>query len=75
MLCFICNSPQIERKQVNGAIYGDFDIIYGMICMNCGERYYDRKTIQYLERMKNKLHAVQQQLIQQKNRQSYDIVR
>ncbi len=67
MLCIICHSPQIERKQVNEEIHRNADIIYVpievLVCTHCGERYYDRKTMQYLERMKNKL---QQQLIQLK---------
>ena len=54
MLCVICHSPDIERKQINEEIHRDWDIIYVPItipvCQNCGERYYDRKTMQYLER-------------------------
>ena len=59
MRCIICHSPEIEKKQVNEEIYSNSDIIYIPIlipvCRNCGERYYDRQTMQYLERTREKL--------------------
>ncbi len=67
MHCIICHSPEIKRKRVNEEIHRNSDIIYVpvevLVCANCGERYYDRKTMQYLEKMSNKL---QQQMIQLK---------
>jgi len=59
MRCVICHSTEISEKQVNEAIHSNSDIIYIPItipvCQNCGERYYDRKTMQYLERTKDQL--------------------
>ena len=64
MLCVICHSPDIERKQINEEIHSNSDIIYIPIsipvCQNCGERYFDRKTMQYLERTKKQLRNVNQ---------------
>ena len=57
MHCVICHSPDIERKQINEAIhrYSDIIPISIPVCQNCGERYFDRKTMQYLERTKKQL--------------------
>jgi YgiT-type zinc finger domain-containing protein len=59
MQCIVCNSPSIEKKQINDEIKINSDIIFIPIsipvCNNCGERYYDRKTKQYLEQTKEKL--------------------
>jgi len=62
MKCVICNSEDIEVKKVKEEIKIGNDIIYVPIeipvCNSCGERYYDRKTLQNLEeiefRLKNK---------------------
>lgn len=66
MYCIICQSPEIKRKRVNEEIHRNSDIIFVpvsvLVCTNCGERYYDRKTMQYLERTRNKLHNQQVQL-------------
>jgi len=67
MHCIICHSPEIKRKRVTEEIPRNSDIIFVpisvLVCMNCGERYYDRKTMQYLEKTRSKL---QQQSIQLK---------
>ena len=59
MRCIICHSPEIEKKQVNEEIHSNSDIIYVPVlipvCRNCGERYYDRQTMQYLERTREKV--------------------
>ena len=59
MRCLICHSPDIEIKQINEEVNSNSDIIYIPIsipvCQNCGERYYDSKTMQYLERTKKQL--------------------
>ena len=59
MHCIVCHSPAIEKKEINDEIKINSDIIYVPIsvpvCSNCGERYYDRKSMQYLEQTKEKL--------------------
>lgn len=59
MKCIICKSENIELKKVDEEFKFDNDIILVntevLVCNNCGERYYDRKTIQQLESMKEKI--------------------
>lgn len=59
MKCIICKSEDIELKKVDEEIMFDNDIILVntevIVCNNCGERYYDRKTIQQLESIKEKI--------------------
>jgi hypothetical protein len=44
----------------------DNDIVYVPIklpiCKNCGERYYDRRTMQFLEEVERKLHSKRREL-------------
>ncbi|MEE9594413.1 MAG: YgiT-type zinc finger protein [Candidatus Hydrothermarchaeales archaeon] len=59
MKCVICKSPDVVEKEVEEEIRLDGDIaIYPIktkVCNNCGERYYDRKTMAQLEEVKDKL--------------------
>ena len=59
MKCIICKSEDIALKKVDEEIKFDNDIILVdtevLVCNNCGERYYDRKTIQQLESIKEKI--------------------
>lgn len=61
MQCIICHSPEIIKQEVNEEIHCNSDIVYVPIetpvCQNCGERYYDRKTMHFLERTKDQLKA------------------
>ena len=66
MKCVICNGNDIEVKEVKEEIQHGNDIVYVPIkvsvCMNCGERYYDRRTMQFLEEIENKLIKKQVEL-------------
>ena len=59
MKCIICKSEDIKLKKVDEEIKLDNDIILVntevLVCNNCSERYYDRKTIQQLESIKEKI--------------------
>ena len=59
MKCVICHSEQIIPINVNEEFNIGHDIIYVPIkipvCKDCGERYYDRKTKQYLEKIGTEL--------------------
>ena len=59
MKCIICKSSDIQLKKVDEEIRLDKDIILVpfeiLVCNNCGERYYDRKTLKLLEETKRKL--------------------
>ena len=59
MKCVICKSPDVEKKLVEEELHSGRDIVIipveVVICLNCGERYYDRKVMRFLEDTKNKI--------------------
>ncbi|MCP5054229.1 MAG: YgiT-type zinc finger protein [bacterium] len=59
MKCVICKSPDIKVKKVQEEIKQQSDIVLVplevLVCHNCGERYYDRKTMRKIEDIKQKL--------------------
>ncbi|MFO7667189.1 MAG: YgiT-type zinc finger protein [Desulfobacterales bacterium] len=59
MKCIICHGDNIQVKEVKEEIFLGNDIVHIPIkipvCMTCGERYYDRRTMQFLERIENKI--------------------
>jgi YgiT-type zinc finger domain-containing protein len=61
MRCAICHSTDIEVKVVDESIWLDDDVVLvpckTRICNNCGERYYDRYTMQYLEGVEARLRS------------------
>ncbi len=56
MKCVICHGEDIQTKDINEELRVENDIVLFPVkipvCRNCGERYYDRKTIQLIERVK-----------------------
>ncbi|MGB7533447.1 MAG: YgiT-type zinc finger protein [Halobacteriota archaeon] len=63
MRCVICGSQDIEHKEVEEEIKVGNDIVIVpakvMVCMNCGERYYDRETMKMLEEVEDKIEKKQ----------------
>ena len=59
MKCVVCNSSNGEMKSVEEEIRSDKDILLipveVLVCLSCGERYYDRKTMKKIEEMRSKL--------------------
>ena len=59
MKCVICKSSDIQMKMVDEEVKLGGDIVLipmeVLVCQNCGERYYDRKTMQKLEETRSKL--------------------
>jgi YgiT-type zinc finger domain-containing protein len=59
MKCVICKSSDIQMKMIEEEIKSGMDILLApmevLVCMNCGERYYDRKTMKKIEDVKSKL--------------------
>jgi YgiT-type zinc finger domain-containing protein len=59
MKCIICNSPDIQTKNVEEEIKLGKDIILVpinvFVCNNCGERYYDNRTMRKLENIRLKI--------------------
>ena len=66
MKCVICKSPDVEKKLVEEDIRSGEDIVIVPIevtvCLNCGERYYDRKMMRFLEETKSKIASKQMNL-------------
>ncbi len=63
MKCIICHGDNIKVVEVNEEIVHNNDIIYVPVkipvCQTCGERYYDRTTMQYLERTQKSIRENQ----------------
>ena len=59
MKCIICKSEDIVKKNVEEEIKKGKDVIFvpveTLVCQNCGERYYDRRTIRFLEEVEEKV--------------------
>jgi YgiT-type zinc finger domain-containing protein len=59
MKCVICKSSDIQKKMVEEEIKSGMDIVLisleVLVCMNCGERYYDRMTMKKIENIRAKL--------------------
>ncbi|MBI1930789.1 YgiT-type zinc finger protein [Candidatus Poribacteria bacterium] len=53
MKCAICHGDEINVMEVKEEVTVGHNIVYVPIkvpvCKHCGERYYDRRTIQFLE--------------------------
>ncbi len=59
MKCVVCNSSNLEMKNVEEEIRSDKDILLipleVLVCLSCGERYYDRKAMKKIEQMRSRL--------------------
>ena len=59
MKCIVCKNTDIELKTVDEQIKKGRDIILVpmeiLVCSNCGERYYDRKSMRKIENIRNKV--------------------
>ena len=61
MKCIICHSTDISLRRVNEQLSRGEDMILVpvevLVCHNCGERYYDRRTMQRLEEIEDAVNA------------------
>jgi len=59
MKCVICNSQHIETKRIEEEIrWGNNVLLVPMeilVCLNCGERYYDKKAMKKIEETRSRL--------------------
>jgi len=59
MKCVICKGSNIEVKTVDEQIRAGSDIVLVpmniLVCSNCGERYYDRKAVKKIEKIRSGL--------------------
>ena len=66
MKCVICHGDRIGLMDVNEEFAMGNDIVYIPIavpvCKTCGERYYDRRTMQFLEEVEGTLSKTKTEL-------------
>lgn len=66
MKCVICHGDDIKVMDVKEEFVVGNDIVYIPIkvpvCKTCGERYYDRRTMQFLEEVEGKISRTQVQV-------------
>ncbi len=59
MKCVICRGEDIQMREGQEELRVQNDIVYVPIripvCRSCGERYYDRRTVRFLEEAEAKL--------------------
>lgn len=59
MKCVICMSSDTQLKKVEEEIKSGRDIVLVamevLVCMNCGERYYDRKAMKKIKELRERL--------------------
>lgn len=59
MRCVICNGENLVKKKVEEEIKSGRDVVLvpleTLVCEECGERYYDRRTMQKLEEIEAKI--------------------
>jgi len=59
MTCIICHGEDIRVTAVREELKIENNIVYvpihAPVCHTCGERYYDRRTIHFLEEVTRKL--------------------
>lgn len=59
MKCVVCKSTDIEKKQVEEEIRVQNDIVLFpmavLVCVNCGERYYDQQAMRKIELIRSDL--------------------
>ncbi|MFB0533458.1 MAG: YgiT-type zinc finger protein [Anaerolineae bacterium] len=61
MKCIICHSTDISLHRMNEQLSRGEDVILVLVevlvCNNCGERYYDRRTMKRLEEIEDAVNA------------------
>ena len=66
MKCVICHGEQIQPQNVREELRGGNNVVYVMaqalVSQTCGERYYDRRAMQFLDGAERTLRAGQAQL-------------
>ncbi|MDM8550523.1 YgiT-type zinc finger protein [Desulfobacterales bacterium HSG2] len=59
MKCIVCHGEDIQIETVKEGLKIENDLVYVSVriplCHTCGERYYDRRTMQFLEKLNRKL--------------------
>ena len=66
MKCVICHGDDIREKNVHEELQAGSDVVHVpvklQVCHTCGERYYDRRAMRFLEEVEQKLKEGKAQL-------------
>lgn len=69
MKCIICHGENIQLTAIQEDLKIGNDLVYVPVCIpvcrNCGERYYDRRTMRFLEEIHQKLREEKQMNLQE----------
>jgi YgiT-type zinc finger domain-containing protein len=61
MRCVICNGNNIELRSVEEEVHTNNNVVLipieTLVCLSCGERYYDRRTMKFLERVTTQIKS------------------
>lgn len=61
MRCVICNNNNIEMRSVEEEVHINNDLVLipieTLVCLSCGERYYDRRTMKFLEKVTEQIKS------------------
>jgi len=59
MKCVICHGDDIQLRDVREELAVGNDVVFvsvkALVCGTCGERYYDRRVMRFLEEAEGKL--------------------
>jgi len=59
MICIVCHGDDIRLQDTKEDFRVGDDVVFVpvrlSVCQTCGERYYDRRTVQFLEQTESKL--------------------
>ena len=66
MKCVICHGDDIREKDVHEELQVGSDVVHVpvrlQVCQTCGERYYSRRAMRFLEQVEGELKAGKAQL-------------
>ena len=61
MRCVICNGNNIELRSVEEEVHINNNVVLipieTLVCLSCGERYYDRRTMKFLEEVTTQIKS------------------
>lgn len=59
MTCVVCHGVEVQLQEVEEDLKVGNNVVHVpvrvLLCRTCGERYYDRRTVRYLEEVEKKL--------------------
>lgn len=60
MTCVVCHGEDVQLRDVQEDLRVENNIVCvavrTLVCQTCGERYYDRRTVRYLEEVEKELN-------------------